>query len=109
MLTSRNAELLSALQFLLSRMARRSWPDVGRIHVGCDGQTRRRDEELIALAKRVAKQVSSTGKTKMLQLMNAYERRLVHITVREFSGLTSSSDGSGALKRVRISKVQNVI
>lgn len=109
LLTSRNAELLSALQFLLSRMARRSWPDVGRIHVVCDGQTRRRDEELIALAKSVAKQVSSTGRTKKLHPMNAYERRLIHLTVREFSGLTSSSDGNGALKRVRISKVQNAI
>ncbi len=109
MLTSRNAELLSAIQFLLNRMSRRSWPDAGRIHVGCNGETRRRDDDLIALAKRMAEQVSSTGKTKKLQPMNAYERRLIHLTVREFSGLTSSSDGSGALKRVRISKVQNVI
>ena len=109
MLTSRNAELLSAIQFLLTRMSRRTWPDAGRIHVSCNGQTRRHDDELVELAKRVADQVSSTGKTKKLQPMNAYERRLIHITVREFSGLTSSSDGSGALKRVRISKVQNVI
>jgi spoIIIJ-associated protein len=109
MLTSRNAELLSAIQFLLTRMSRRTWPDAGRIHVSCNGQTRRRDDELVELAKRVADQVSSTGKTKKLQPMNAYERRLIHITVREFAGLTSSSDGSGALKRVRISKVQNVI
>ena len=109
MLTSRNAELLSAIQFLLTRMSRRTWPDAGRIHVSCNGQTRRRDDELVELAKRVADQVSSTGRTKKLQPMNAYERRLIHITVREFAGLTSSSDGSGALKRVRISKVQNVI
>ncbi len=109
MLTSRNAELLSAIQFLLNRMSRRSWPDARRIHVGCNGATRRRDDELIELAKRLAQQVSSTGRTKKLQPMNAYERRLVHIAVREFAGLTSNSDGAGALKRVRISKVQNVI
>ncbi len=109
MLTSRNAELLSAIQFLLNRMSRRSWPDAGRIHVGCNGEARRRDDELIALAKQVAQQVASTGKTKKLQPMNAYERRLIHIAVREYAGLTSSSDGVGALKRVRISKVQNVI
>ena len=49
------------------------------------------------------------GKEKLLEPMNAYERRLIHIAVREYAGLTSSSDGVGALKRVRISKVQNVI
>jgi spoIIIJ-associated protein len=109
MLVARNAELLGAFQLLLNRMSRRAWPGVGRISVVCDGHTRPRDEELIATARKVAKQVARTGKTKKLQPMNAYERRLVHIAVREFPGLTSSSDGNGALKRVRISKVQNQI
>ena len=61
------------------------------------------------MARTAAKQVSKTGKTRKLRPMNAYERRLVHLEVREYSGLTSSSDGKGALKRVRISKVQNQI
>jgi len=109
MLIARNAELLAAFQFLLNRMSRRAWPGVGRISVVCDGHTRPRDEELIAMARKVAKQVAHTGSTEKLHPMNAYERRLVHIAVREFPGLTSSSDGNGALKRVRISKVQNQI
>lgn len=109
MLMAKDAELLSSIQFLLNRMSRRAWPDIGRIHVCCDGQTRPRDDELINMARKVAKQVSKTGKTRKLRPMNAYERRLVHLEVREYSGLTSSSDGKGALKRVRISKVQNQI
>ena len=80
-----------------------------RIEIGCNGHTKPRDEEMIAVARKVAQQVAESGKTKKLQPMNAYERRLVHLTVREFPGLTSSSDGDGALKRVRISKVQNQI
>lgn len=109
MLMAKDAELLSSIQFLLNRMSRRSWPDIGRIHVCCDGQTRPRDDELISMARKVAKEVSQTGKTRLLRPMNAYERRLVHLEVREYSGLTSNSDGKGALKRVRISKVQNQI
>jgi spoIIIJ-associated protein len=107
-LTARNGELQSAIAFLLNRMARRTWPDVGRIHLG-EGRPRRRDDEIVALARQAAEQVSSTGKTKKLQPMNAYERRIVHLTVRDFPGLTSSSDGSGSVKRVRISKIQNAI
>jgi spoIIIJ-associated protein len=109
MLMARNAELLAAIQFLLNRMSRRAWPGVGRISVSCNGHPKPRDEELVALARKVAKQVTRTGKTRKLKPMNAYERRLVHLTVREFGGLTSSSDGNGSLKRVRISKVQNQI
>jgi spoIIIJ-associated protein len=109
MLVTRNAELLSAIQFLLNRMSRRAWPGVGRISLTCNGHAKPRDDELVATVRKVAKQVARSGKTRKLQPMNAYERRLVHLTVQEFSGLTSSSDGNGAMKRVRISKVQNQI
>jgi spoIIIJ-associated protein len=109
MLVAKNAELLSAIQFLLNRMSRRAWPGVGRINLTCDGHAKPRDDELVETVRRVAEQVASTGKTKKLHAMNAYERRLVHLTVQEFAGLTSSSDGNGAMKRVRISKVQNQI
>jgi spoIIIJ-associated protein len=111
MLLGRKAELLSAIQFLLNRMSRRAWPDAGRIHVVCNGRggNHRRDDDIIELAREMARQVSRTGRTQMLQPLNSYERRLVHLTVREFAGLTSSSDGQGAVKRIRISKVRNTV
>jgi len=109
MLVARNAELLSSIQFLLNRMQRRAWPGVGWIQLSCNGETRPRDEELMVMARKMAEQVASSGKTRKLRPMNAYERRLVHLAVREFGGLTSSSDGNGSLKRVRISKVRNEI
>jgi len=102
LLRQKNAELLSALQFLLNRMSRRAWPDVGRIQIGTDGQRRRRDDELIEMTREVAQQVGNTGKAKRLHEMNSYERRLVHLTIREFEGLGSRSEGSGYLKRVRV-------
>jgi spoIIIJ-associated protein len=100
----RDSEVLFALQFLLNRMARRRWPGLGRIHLSCDAVQKRRDEELIELAREVAQQVARTGKPKLLPPLNAYERRLIHLTVREFDDLVSTSDGDGALKRVKISK-----
>lgn len=111
MLAAKDGELASALQLLLNRMSRRSWPDIGRIDLGAsdDGRRRRRDDDIVEAARDAAEQVAESGKTRKLQPMNAYERRLVHLTVREFSGLSSSSDGAGSLKRVRISKVQNAI
>ena len=83
-------------------MARRAWPDAGRIQLSGRGQRRRRDEALVELTREVAEQVTRTGRTKRLHQMNAYERRLVHITVREYEGLGSRSEGNGHLKRVRV-------
>ena len=96
--------MISSLQFLLNRMARRAWPGAGRIHLSCDGDRKHRDDELLELTREVIQQVASTGKTKRLHPMNAYERRLVHIAVREHGGLGSRSEGNGYLKRVRIYK-----
>ena len=111
MLLSCKGELLSAIQFLLNRMSRRAWPNAGRIHVVCNGRggNHRRDDDIVELAREMAQQVSRTGRTQMLQPLNSYERRLVHLTVREFAGLSSNSDGQGAVKRIRISKVRNTV
>lgn len=109
-LSDNNSELILAMQFLLNRMARRSWPDAGRIKLFTAGETEEpRDDELVALTREIADQVAETGNTLKMKPMNAYERRLVHLTVREYAGLSSNSDGRGAMKRVRISKIQNQI
>jgi spoIIIJ-associated protein len=104
LLTRKDGELVTALQFLLNRMARRAWPGAGRIHISCNGNRQQRDEDLVELTREVIQQVENTGKAKRLHPMNAYERRLVHIEVREHGGLGSRSEGNGYLKRVRIFK-----
>jgi spoIIIJ-associated protein len=102
LLTQKDGELIHALQFLLNRMARRAFPEAGRIHLTCDGHRKRRDDDLVELTREVSQQVKRTGRTKRLHPMNAYERRLVHLTVREFDQLGSRSEGNGHLKRVKI-------
>lgn len=105
-LLRKDAEVLSALQFLLNRMARRAWPGVGRIRLTCNGP--RQDDgdggDVVELVREVAQQVDRTGKTKRLHPMNAYERRLVHLTIRDYRSLGSRSEGRGHLKRVSIYK-----
>jgi len=103
LVAQRGGELAQALQFLLNRMGRRTWPEVGRITIaGAHGGGNRRDDELVEEIREVAGQVARTGKAKRLQPMNPYERRLVHVTVREFAGLETHSEGQGFLKAVTI-------
>jgi spoIIIJ-associated protein len=99
---NKDAEFQFGLQFLLNRMSRRAFPDVGRIQVGQDGRRSARDEELIAEIREVAGQVARTGVAKKLHPMNPYERRLVHLTVREMDGLDTRSEGEGFLKTVTV-------
>jgi spoIIIJ-associated protein len=95
------------LQFLLNRMARRAWPEITRIRLRADGGREARDERddaLLARARDIIRQVVDTGRPRQTGPMNAYERRLVHLAVREVPGLVSRSEGAGTLKRVRILK-----
>ena len=105
LLVRNDAEFPQAIQFLLNRMSRRTWPDVGRIQVVSDGFRNERDEELMEEIREVAGQVIHTGQAKALHPMNPYERRIVHITIREFEGLRSESEGEGFRKRITITKV----
>ncbi len=61
----------------------------------------------MALGREVAQQVSRTREEKMLEPMNAYERRLIHLAVREFDDLDSTSQGDGSLKRVLITPLDD--
>ena len=102
-LLANQGEVLVALQFLLNRMARQNLPGAGRIQIECQGYRERRDRELIVLAREAARQVAQTGHPNWLGPLNPYERRLVHLAVREFPGLTSRSEGPGFLKKVQVS------
>lgn len=104
-LTARDGELLSAVEFVLNRMGRRAWPDEPAVHLVCRGFRSERDDELVELVRDAAAHVARSGQPRTLAAMNPYERRVVHMTVRELPGLTTVSEGDGFLKRVRVEKI----
>ena len=103
-LRGEDGEFVRSVQFVLNRMARRSWPDSGRIQVVRDGEGEddSRDEEIIAMAEEIARRVVDEGKAVRLDAMNPYERRLVHMTIRPMKGVTTRSEGDGFHKRIKV-------
>jgi spoIIIJ-associated protein len=106
MLLQKDAEFLNSLQFLLNRMSRRAWPGVRRIQVVCEGHRNRRDGELVKEVREIADQVARSGRSKRLQPMNPYERRLVHLTIREYPGLETRSEGDGFMKTIKVCRAR---
>jgi spoIIIJ-associated protein len=104
-LAAKDGELLSAIEFVLNRMGRRAWPDEPSVRLVCRGFRSERDDELILMVKEAAAQVARSGVPRRLHAMNPYERRVVHMTVRELPGMTTVSEGDGFLKRVRVEKL----
>jgi spoIIIJ-associated protein len=104
-LAAKDGELISALEFVLARMGRRAWPDEPQVRLVCRGFRSGKDDEIIDIARSAATEVARSGRPKRLHAMNPYERRVVHVTVREFEGLTTVSEGDGFLKRIRVEKI----
>lgn len=93
---------LDALQFLLNKIVNR-FPD-GRRHVVIDsGDYRERhDNGLISMARREAKRVVSDGHVVTLEPMSARDRRVIHLSLAKFEGVTTASQGQGMQRRVQI-------
>ncbi|MGA2586685.1 MAG: R3H domain-containing nucleic acid-binding protein [Candidatus Aminicenantales bacterium] len=92
----KDGDLLLALQHVLNKISNQ------KVQVDCEFFRKRKEKRLREYAQDVARQVGETGKNEILDLMNPYERRIVHIAVNQISGITSESLGEGFLKRVKI-------
>lgn len=93
---------LDALQFLLNKILNR-FPDARRHIVVDSGDYRERhDKGLISLAHREAQRALDEGKTVTLQPMTPRDRRVIHLSLAKFEGVTTASQGQGAKRRIQI-------
>jgi spoIIIJ-associated protein len=88
--------LLLAVQHVLNKIS------TIKVQVDCEFYRKRKEKKLKDYAQRVARQVSDSGREEVLELMNPYERRIVHIVANETPGVTSESLGEGFLKKVKV-------
>ncbi len=95
-------ETLDALQYL-SNLAANNGGGYYKISVNIGNYRQKREQTLNSLAKRISEQVIRTGRSRRLEPMNPYERRIIHTAVQEIKGVTSASVGEGVGRRVVIS------
>jgi len=99
MLLRNDGSLLLAIQHVLNKIS------PIKVQVDCEFYRKRKEKKLKEYAQRVARQVADSGREEILDLMNPYERRIIHIVANETPGVTSESLGEGFLKKVKIFKV----
>ncbi len=101
-LLRRKGEALQALQHIVNMAFRHRVADEQRVIVDCQGFRRDKDAELRQMAKFLADRARKTGVEQQLGPLNPYERRIVHLTVSEESGVSSHSVGDAFSKVVII-------
>jgi len=97
----RKGKNLDALQVLANVFAGKIDAE-RKIIVDSESYRIRHEEQIIKSAYRTAQQVRKTGRSRLLEPMNPYERRLVHTALNDVTGIETKSEGEGLYKQVRI-------
>ena len=98
----RRGETLDSLQYLAGLAANNGGGHY-KISLNIGNYREKREETLVNLANRISAQVLKTGKSRTLEPMNPYERRIIHTAIQAIDGVVSNSFGEGSARRVVIS------
>lgn len=102
-LIGRKAEILNALQYIINLILGKRLERWVQVVVDVEGYRDRRERQLRQMANRMAEQAIKTGKRQYLEPMNAAERRIVHLELRNHPDVVTQSIGEDPTRKVTIS------
>ena len=102
-LIGRRGQTLDAVQFLTSLALNKINKDShSRVLVDIENYREKREQSLIRYANKVAREVAKTKKTKKLDYMNPYERRIIHSALQNDKYVITYSEGEEPHRRLVI-------
>lgn len=101
-LIGRHGRTLESFQTLVSLLVSRKLGFRYPVVVDVEGYKSRRQEKVVGMAKSAASRAVSQGRKVNLPPMSAYERRLVHIALRDDDRIETHSEGIEPERRVVI-------
>ena len=99
-LIGRRGETMESLSYLTSLVINRMEGPYIKLGLDVGGYRNKREDDLGALAKRLAERVIRTGCYYEMEPMNPYERHIIHTAVADIEGVRSESKGEGPTRRV---------
>ncbi len=102
-LIGRRGETLDSIQFLTGLALNKINKDSHmRVLVDIENYRNKRQESLVRYARKVAREVAKTRRTKKLDYMNPYERRIVHSALQNDKYVITYSEGTDPYRRLVI-------
>lgn len=101
-LIGKHGQTLDALQYLTNLAGNRGRKNWNRIILDAENYRERRRETLERLARNLADRVKRTRKKAMLEPMNPYERKIVHMSLQNDPAVTTYSEGEEPYRKVVI-------
>ncbi|MEE9514195.1 MAG: R3H domain-containing nucleic acid-binding protein, partial [Anaerolineales bacterium] len=101
-LIGRRGETLTALQYITRLIVGKELKRPVAVLIDVEGYRARRERQIRRLAQQMASQAIETARTMSLEPMPAYERRIVHIELRENPDVDTVSIGERDQRKVTI-------
>ena len=101
-LIGRHGKTLDALQFIISAITTRTLGFRYPVVVDVEGYKNRQRQKLESMAQSAAARAVNQGRNVKLRPMTPYERRIVHLALRDNDDVETASEGEGSSRHVVI-------
>ncbi|MDR2733194.1 MAG: protein jag [Spirochaetota bacterium] len=104
LIIGKHGKTLEAIQMLVNTVgARVPGSHQRKCVIDIENYRAKRESTLTDLAHRVAQEVIRTGRPRLLEPMNPFERRLIHLALQNETQVETKSEGEGQHRKVKIS------
>jgi spoIIIJ-associated protein len=102
LIIGKKGKTLEALQYIVNLMVGNETGSEKRIILDIEDYRGKREQALKAMSKEIASKVIKTGKPWILEPMNPFERRLVHLSLQDDKRVFTKSEGQGIYRKIKI-------
>ena len=107
-LIGKHGQTLEAIQSLVEKIVNKHHSERVRVQVDVEGYLENRKNKLIRHAERQAKKCKRIRKPVTVGYMNAHDRRIVHVALKNDRNVRTHSMGDGFLRKLMIFPKKNV-
>jgi spoIIIJ-associated protein len=102
LLIGKHGRTLDALQYIVHRIVHKKHKTGVRVTIDVEGYRDRRKDSLTQMALRLGEKVKRSGRPATISPMNAYDRRIIHVALKDNAGVKTQSTGTGSLRKLVI-------
>lgn len=101
-LIGKRGQTLEAIQVLVDKAVRRLNGHSVRVAIDVEGYLKNKETNLIRTAERVAEKVKTKGRPASIGFMNAQDRRIIHLALKNDHAVRTQSVGDGNYRKLMV-------
>ncbi|MBW2592224.1 MAG: Jag N-terminal domain-containing protein [Deltaproteobacteria bacterium] len=101
-LIGKRGQTLEAIQYILEKIVNQKQEKRVRVRVDIEDYLKNKETKLVGMAEKLAAKAIKTGRPVSMGQLNAHDRRLVHIALKNDTNIRTQSQGQGFYRKLII-------